>query len=145
MENKRLLERIREMAGKPRWRGNDDIETIQESILTYLNKLLNTRQGSAIVADNFGIPDFSALAASFNRRDVSAIENSIQEVVSRYEKRLKNIRVTFEENPDDPLTIAFHMEGDLVGTSEPTSVCFQTVLAQNGFIIIKKDRIEENS
>lgn len=138
MEGKRLMERIRDMEKNPTRRGDSEVAPLQESILRHLQSILNTRQGSAIIGQEFGVPDFSALIASSNPSDIVLIERGIEEVIRRYERRLKNVGVHFHPDPKQPTSLAFRMEGELVGGREDAPLRFVTVLSSTGQITIKK-------
>ena len=59
MNEERLLERIRRMeqtSGKAR---ESSPTLLKQSITRHLVQLLNTRQGSAQIAQDYGIPDFT--------------------------------------------------------------------------------------
>lgn len=131
------MERIRQMDRNSHRQGNFESEVLQESILKHLTQILNTRQGSAIIGQEFGIPDFSAFTASFNNKDIVRMEKGLHTVITRYEKRLKNIQITFTPNPDQPLNIFFHMIGELVGSREKANVSFKTILSPQGRVTIE--------
>lgn len=136
MENKRLLERIRELSRNPHWRGDVDPVELQNSILNHLKHILNTRQGSAIIAQDFGVPDFTLLNDTANSSKIVAIEKGIVDVVNRYERRLTNVRVTFTGDAKNPTDMPFQLEAELVGTRDTTLVAFETVLSSNGHVAI---------
>jgi len=137
MESTRLLERIRHMGRSPHWQGNFDPEILQDSILRHLTQVLNTRQGSAIISQEFGIPDFSTFTASFDTKDVERMEKNLHAVITRYEKRLKNLSITFSPSPDRPLSILFHIEGEVAGHHKKTNISFQTILSSQGRVTIE--------
>lgn len=138
MGTTRLLERIREMERNPDWRGDVDPVALQESVMNHLKSMLNTRQGSAIIAQDFGVPDFSSLTSSFNPSEISHIEKSLCEVISRYERRLTNIAIHFKPDTENPMNMAFTLEGELVGTREAYPVRFETVLTSTGQITVNR-------
>ncbi len=138
MHDKRLLERIREMEQGPQTLDVSDPVKLQESILNHLTKVLNTRQESAIIGSDFGIPDFSALTTTFNSASIATIEKSILEVVSRYERRIKNVHVSFVPDSKDPLKMQFSLEGEIPAGLKNIPVIFQTVLTSTGRISVKK-------
>ncbi len=138
MHDKRLLERIREMEQGTQTLEISDPVKLQESILNHLTKVLNTRQESAIIGSEFGIPDFSALTTTFNSAAIATIEKSLLEVVSRYERRIKNVRVFFVPDPKDPLKMQFSLEGEIPDQLKNIPVVFQTVLTSTGRISVRK-------
>lgn len=139
MKKTRLLERIRQLSKdkNSHRQGSIDPEVIKESILIHLSHILNTRQGSAIIGNDFGIPDFSSFTASFDSKDIERMEKDLHTVITRYEKRLKNIKITFTPHHDRPLSILFNMSGELVGSREKTNISFQTLLSSQGRVTIE--------
>ena len=81
MREKRLLERLRAIEQDPDWRGESDPKAAVASVLGHLGKILNTRQGSAPIAPDFGVPDFTAIASSFGLDSVPEIEEAISNVI----------------------------------------------------------------
>ncbi len=139
MAGRRLLERIRDMAANPYNRGSMDIEDLQESILHNLQSILNTRQGSALISNDFGVPDFSLLAGAFDFSEIAKIEDGIKKVIMRYEQRLKNIEIEFKQNPDDPLQMFFLLKADMVNIDDDSTVFFETILSSNGRFTIRRN------
>jgi len=137
MDSTRLLERIRHMGRSPHWQGNFDIEILQDSILRHLSQVLNARQGSAIISQEFGIPDFSTFTAAFDSKDIKRMEQNLHTVITRYEKRLKNLSITFAPSPDRPLSLLFHIEGEVAGHHQKTNISFQTILSSQGRVTIE--------
>ena len=139
MEGKRLLERIREMARPRDDQKPPDADNLQQSILKHLNKMLNTRQGSTVIAPDYGVPDFSHLTTQPNAANLAIIEKTLHDVVTRYEPRLQNVAVQFAQDPDDPLKMSFQLTGE-VADMEDTQITFQTVLTHQGRISIQRQQ-----
>lgn len=137
MKNTRLLERIRQIGKVSHRQGRVNTEILKESILVHLSHILNTRQGSAIIGHDFGIPDFSSFTASFDNKDIERMEKDLHTLITRYEKRIKNIQIIFTPNHDRPLSILFHMTGELVDSREKTQISFQTILSSQGRVTIE--------
>ena len=137
MKSTRLLERIRQMGKNAHRESSFDSEVLKESILQHLSHILNTRQGSAIIGEEFGIPDFSASTGTFDTKYIEFMEKSLHTVITRYEKRLKNIEITFTPNQNQPLSILFHISGELVGSREKNNISFQTILSSQGRVTIE--------
>ena len=141
MEGTRLLERIRALARDPKDRKAADVETLQSSILNHLGRMLNTRQGSSVIASDYGVPDFSSLCTAPNAGNIALIEKAITEVVQRYEPRLRNIAVQFSEDRDEPLKMRFTLSAELSDVQgEDNGIVFQTVLSPNGRISIRRQQ-----
>lgn len=139
MEGRRLMERIREMAHPEAEKKSPDMDSLQQSILRHLSKMLNTRQGSTVIASDYGVPDFSALTTQPNAANLAIIEKTLCDVVTRYEPRLRNVGVHFAQDPDDPLKMSFRLTGELVDM-EDSEISFQTVLTPLGRISIQRQQ-----
>ena len=110
---------------------------ILDSILGYLRMILNTRQGSAQIAPDFGVPDFTALTGATGLDSVRDIEESITEVILKYEPRLQNIKVEFTPDEEQPLALQFKLNGMLTIEGQEMPVVFETVLNPDGRIMVK--------
>lgn len=135
MHELRLLERLHDAEAG----GNDDrtpSERASASVLGYLVKILNTRQGSAQIAKDFGIPDFTNIASSYGVESVPDIERAIEQVIATYEPRLTDVHVTYDPRKDDPLAIPFTLQASLVLDGQRVPVVFETVLGSDGRIAV---------
>lgn len=136
MREKRLLERLRAIEQDPDWRGESDPKAAVASVLGHLGKILNTRQGSAPIAPDFGVPDFTAIASSFGLDSVPEIEGAITGVIKKYEPRLTDVQVGFEPQPDKPFTIVFKLSARVAVEGRQTPVVFETILNPDGRITV---------
>lgn len=146
MERTRLLERIRSMARKPsenRSLGETDMEALQNSILGHLVRLLNTRQGSSIIAQDYGMPDLTYLCSTDNVGNIAKIESILTSVIQHYEPRLSDVRVRFCRDKNEPFTLCFALTATLTGRQNDT-MYFQTVLTPNGRISVRRYREDES-
>lgn len=90
--------------------GNEPVDPVVASIITNLDRLLNTRRGTVAHLPDYGIPDLAGVGhriflAKFKqpKHDDSVIfERIIEEAVRRYEPRLDKVRVTEVETPKKP-------------------------------------------
>lgn len=135
----RLLERIREMELLPEERRPVDQEKLQQSVLRHLSKLLNTRQGSSLLARDYGVPDYTSLTTAPSAKNMAIIAQSISEVVQRYEPRLANIDVNFVEDPDEPTKMMFSLSGTIAADDSRNEVIFNTVLDPTGKITLRRN------
>lgn len=139
MQNTRLLERIRLMDKSTHWEGEDSTEIVRESIMAHLTQILNTRQGSTLIAQDFGIPDFSHLiTTSFEAKDIERMEQGLAKVIGRYEKRLKNIKIVYRPSPEYTFAMPFELQADLVGSTEKDPIHFHTVFSSQGRVNIEQ-------
>jgi type VI secretion system protein len=136
MREKRLLERLRAVELNPDLRGESDPVVAIQSVLGHVVKILNTRQGSAPIAQDFGVPDFTAIASSFGMESVAQIEEAITRVIQKYEPRLAEVRVSFEPQSDKSFSLAFKLVARLAGEGRQTPVVFETILNPDGRIMV---------
>lgn len=136
MREKRLLERLRAVELDPDWRGGSDPAVALKSVLGHIGKILNTRQGSAPIATDFGVPDFTSIASTFGADSVAQVEQAIIQVIQRYEPRLRSVQVVFDPQPDRPFALAFKLQAQLAGEGQETPVVFETILNPDGRIMV---------
>jgi type VI secretion system protein len=86
------------------------------SILGNLHTLLNTREGDSLTAPDFGILDLSDLIHNFPDA-TQYVQRSIRDTITKYEPRLKNVRVRAIDS-DDPLKLAFEISARLAGETQ---------------------------
>ena len=136
MREERLLERIRSFERDPSRRGRADHGRLVESVLAHLRQILNTRQGSAPIAPDFGVPDFLDFLQTYPD-SVREIERSIRAAILAYEPRLQGVRVTFIPQEDDVLALRFQITARIAGEGGGT-VRFETVVDTDGKIAVKR-------
>lgn len=136
MREKRLLERLRAVELNPDLRGESDPTVAIQSVLSHVVKILNTRQGSAPIAQDFGVPDFTSIASTFGPDSVSQVEEAIIQVIQKYEPRLTGVQVVFDPQPDKPFALAFKLVAQLAADGQQTPVVFETILNPDGRIMV---------
>ena len=137
MREERLLERIHHKENAPDWReGNDPARQIG-SILNHLQRILNTKQGSAPIADDYGMPDFTDLPGAFSTQSTHEVERILKNVIQKYEPRLSKVRIVFDPQKEEVLSLRFKVEAQL--TEEGGSgVTFETVVDAGGRISVRE-------
>jgi type VI secretion system protein len=135
MPQERLLERIRRFEADPDRRGTTDPNEVVQSILAHLRKILNARQGSALIADDYGVPDFTDLAATFSSDKVRDLVRSVKTVINKYEPRLSSVKVESETQMEHYLELHFKIDGALImGDQVEVPVSFETIIDPSGKI-----------
>ena len=96
-----LLNRIRILEEHPQARF-DKVERTEIiiSVVSYLNQLLNIRQGSAPAALGFGLPDLTDIPTELGAGRMEALQREIQGVIARYEPRLRNVEIKMLSEED---------------------------------------------
>ena len=104
------------------------------SVMRHLQKILNTRQGSAPIDDDYGMPDFTDLAVTFSTESVKDLSRSIKKVINKYEPRLSGIRVEAMPLGEHVLELHFKIEGKLKIDQAEVPVAFDTYVSPDGRI-----------
>ena len=136
MREERLLERIRSFERDPSRRGRADHGRLVDSVLAHLRQILNTRQGSAPIAPDYGVPDFLDFLQTYPD-SVREIERSIRTAIQTYEPRLQGVRVAFIPQDDDTLSLRFQITAHISG-ADGERVRFETVVDTDGKISVKR-------
>jgi type VI secretion system protein len=132
----RLLNRIRLINMNPSRRVTEDPKEMIRSIQDHLQRILNTRQGSAPIADDFGVPDFTNFMSDFPDSQ-RGIERSLRQTIQKFEPRLEGVRVSFFPKEDDPLTVTFQITARLVLKEHNDPVSFESLVDSGGHFRVK--------
>lgn len=136
MKDKRLFERIRDWSTHPDKRHRSRVGDRISSVVDHLMKLLNSRQGTTLMDEDYGMPDFTDLRATFPD-SVRDIERSISLTIERFEPRLKDVNVDFMEQ-DDRMTLYFQIRASLKSDDEPLDIHLQSTLDAGGKMAVRR-------
>ena len=131
MSDERLLERIQNVESNPDSRVERDISRKVRSIIKHLQNMLNTRQGSVMISDDYGIPDITNTHGEGINEMTKRIENSLQSAIAKYEPRLDCVRVKLLSKKEDVLLLRFKLEAVLISDNS-TPVVLETVISPDG-------------
>lgn len=131
MSEERLLERIRNLERNPQERAPHSLSREVDSIINHLQRLLNTRQGSTVIAEDYGIPDITNFPGSDFSETAREMEQVLKDVVQRFEPRLARVQASFSPQRDDLLTLRFKIEA-VLARDKSTPVAFETVVNAEG-------------
>ena len=137
MHEERLLERIRDIERNPDRRGAVDSASTVQSVMNHLRQILNTRQGTALIAADYGVPDFTNLGSTFGQDTIPDIQQAITEVIIKFEPRLKKVAVVYTPQIGDVLGVTFKLEGSIETEARNIPVVFETVIDPDGKIRVK--------
>ena len=84
-----------------------DVIEIMESMCDDLEKLLNTRRGTVLIDQDYGLPDFTHLRNSYAAPDVEEIERNLVHQVRKYETRLASINLEYQQADKGSSSIKF--------------------------------------
>ena len=107
-----------------------------DSIIRHLERILNTRQGSVQIADDYGIPDFTDTSSGFSDA-IRDLERTIRNTIQKYEPRLKSVRVKFVPQEETTLAVSFQIVGQLNLEEGKNPITFQSVMDSDGKFTIK--------
>ena len=139
MAGLRFLERLRRMSRDPDLRVSVEPEDVLQSVIDYVSKILNTRQGSTVLDDHFGIPDFTSAGVNFTTEDMPRIEREIAAFVERCEPRLQHVQVRVTPDPNTPLQMLFDLNADLrFGDGAPLPVHLVTRVDTMGKVTVSR-------
>jgi len=93
----------------------DDVDqnVLLESIKDDLEKLYNTKRGTVLIDENFGIPDFSYMLSGYSSPDVGAILQQLHLQTKQYEPRLSAVHVNYVEQNKFPGKLQFQISAKL--------------------------------
>ncbi len=135
MREERLLERIRAWKREPLRRGREEPRKVIDSVLRHLRRILNTKQGNVLIAEDYGVPDFSDFLNTLPD-SIREIEKNIRAAIQKYEPRLTGVRVNFIPQEDDPLSLRFQITARLAMDAK-TQVFLETIVDADGQVEIR--------
>ena len=137
IREERLFERIRNKEQPPKEPQQSSIKILENSITSHLRNMLNTRQGAVEIAEDYGIPDFTNFLSDFNPRTIEDIQNSVRQVILKYEPRLSDIRVVHQEDKNKVTSgLTFRLESTIKYKESKVPVVFETILEPDGKISV---------
>lgn len=100
----------------------------QTSVVEHIQRLLESRKGMLVHMPDFGMPDIGDL---FRRLPGSAaeIQTEMETLIRKYEPRMENVRVHFEEFDAAKARVRFRITGSLKGSGR---VQFESSFFPNG-------------
>jgi len=128
MREERLTERIRSWNKAPDRRGGPDPKRMIRSIIRHL--------GSAQIADDYGVPDFSDFRSGFPEA-IRDLERTIRNTIQKYEPRLKAVRVKFIPQDENMLAVSFQIVARLILEEEKDPVVFESIIDSDGKVTIR--------
>lgn len=106
------------------------------SIVRHLERILNTRWGSAQIADDYGIPDFTDLRSGLPDA-IRDLERAIRNTIQKYEPRLEAVRVKFIPQEETMLAVSFQIVARLILEEEKDPVVFESIMDPDGRVTIR--------
>lgn len=133
----RLLERIRKAENCPELRMRPDGEAVKRSIVSHISKIFNSSQGNTLIAEEFGVPDFSALNSMGRLDAIRSLEAILEETIRKFEPRLDAIEIAHIPTKRIRTTLRFTIKAVIMADSAPQPLVFLTVVNADGHIAVK--------
>lgn len=137
MREDRLLERIRSWEREPHRRAQEDPKRIIDSVLNHLQRILNSRQGSTPIGEDYGVPDFTELLRRYPD-SLNDFERSIRQTIQKYEPRLRAVRVRLIPQEEDAFSLRFQIAAKLANEEYKDSVFFESLVDSDGKISVNR-------
>lgn len=101
-----------------------DINALMDSIKDDLEKLYNTKRGTVLIDDKFGIPDFSHMLNGYSTPDVGLILQQLHLQTKNYEPRLNGLHVNYVDQNKAPGKLKFQISAKInyKGQEQPFNV-----------------------
>jgi type VI secretion system protein len=139
MYEERLTQRIRNLERKNAVKGGSDVSQIVNSIISHLQRVLNTRQGSVPIAEDYGMPDFTNYQGLGLTEEAKDIADIIKSMILKYEPRLGGAQVTYEPDKDDLLSLRFKLQTEIVHVRDERIVVeLETVISSEGKVRVTR-------
>lgn len=139
MSNRTIFEKLRLIEKNPNIINNDSSLSI-DSILEHLRNILNTRRGSVLIADNYGMPDLTNFPGENLGEAVLELERIMRVTIEHYEPRLRNIHINYNPDASDALTLKFGLSAVLVdddfGINHP--IFLETTITSDGMVKVER-------
>ena len=131
----RLLKRIRnwEEAGVVSAADVDVIE-IMESMRDDLEKLLNTRRGTVLIDQDYGLPDFTHLRNSYTAPNIGEIEQYLVILIRKYEPRLASVNLEFQQPGRSASDVSFVLNATISHKKQDLSFAATIKLNEDGSV-----------
>jgi type VI secretion system protein ImpF len=104
-----------------------DRAQLRDSVEREISRLLNTRAHERSTHADYGLPEFSALAAS-GATDRFALSALIARKLTAHEPRLRKVHVTLEADPSNPRALLGRVDAMLVMDSVNDPVSFPLLI-----------------
>ncbi len=132
-----LLDRIKNPDREDRRSVDPDLGRLAQSVLRNLERLLNSRHGSAPTRIDYGVPSLEDVmhGGTDALRELTA---EIKRSIETYEPRLRNVRVRLVPRGEDESLLRFDITAELVAGGKRSRVHFETRIESSGHMSVKE-------
>jgi type VI secretion system protein len=116
----------------------DEVDTnaLMASIKDDLEKLYNTKRGTVLIDDNFGLPDFSQMLNGYAAPDVGSILQQLHLQTRQYEPRLHAVHVTYVDQKKYPGKLQFNISAKLKVKEHEIPFNVNALLSDDGSVVL---------
>ena len=136
MAERRLLDRVRNWGKEPSVNSGQSSSRMVASVTQHLHKLLNSKQGTTLMDEAYGLPDFIELTERFPD-SVREIEKFISNTIQKYEPRLSSVNVEYLIQDDQNISHIFQIRAKLKTGDDIKDVYLESSIGNGGKMLIK--------
>ncbi len=129
-----LLERLANPDAVGQRTTREDAGPLVDSVMRHLQRLLNTRQGQALIQPEYGMPDITDCAEDAPEA-LDRVRRAIKHSIEAFEPRLRRVKITHVPLGGD-LNLHFAISGQVVSGSRQIPVHFNTTVTPSGNAVI---------
>ena len=107
----------------------------QQEIAESLSHVFNTHQGSAMVAADFGLPDFNPEALSIH--SLHHYEQQMKTLIHKYEPRFKAVQVESQFDTEQKHRLIFHFRGFLEEMDSTQKIHYYSLMTDHGRVTMQ--------
>ena len=133
----RLLKRIRNWEQTRVVSASEaDIDEVLETMRDDLEKLFNTRRGTVLIDEAYGLPDYTHLMNGYAAPDVEEIQRDMLQQLRRYEPRLAVTELHAQPPDKRSSSLRFGLNATLQHKQQDLSFIATVQIANNGVISV---------
>jgi type VI secretion system protein len=129
-----LLERLADPDPEGRRTVREDPRRLVDSVMRHLQRMLNTRQGQALIQQEYGMPDITDCAEG-SPEALDRARRAIKHSIEMFEPRLRRVKISHLPLGGD-LNLHFGISGQIVTEKEQIVVHFNTTVTPSGNAVI---------
>ena len=132
-----LLDRVKYPDREDRRSVDPDLGRLAQSVLRNLERLLNSRHGSAPTCLDYGIPSLEDVmhGGSDSLRELTS---EIKRSIETYEPRLRSVRVRLVPKGEDATLLRFDITAELMVGGRRSRVHFETRIENSGHMSVRE-------
>ena len=129
-----LLERLASPDPDGQRTTSEDTGPLVDSVMRHLQRVLNTRQGQALIQPEYGMPDITDCAEGAPEA-LDRVRRAIKHSIETFEPRLRRVKITHLPLSGD-LNLHFAISGQIVTEKRKFPVHFNTTVTPSGNAVI---------